>query len=456
MNYKVVAEKILDSVGGKDNVINAVFCATRLRVVVKSNDLVDQDKVEAVKEDINGYFYQSGQHQFIIGTGDVNKVHAEFMKLIPQEEADRDFKEDAFNEMTPVQKLFRILADILVPLIPALVTTGLLMGLRGFVLNLGVEMNEEFLTLFTMLTDTAFAFLPVLITYSATRKFGGNPILGIVVGLMMVAPQIPNAWAVSSGDADPMIISLFGLSVKVVGYQGSVLPGIFAGWLISTLEKQLRKVVPSLIDLIITPFFTILISIFVVLLVIGPVLHSLEIGATNLLLLLTKMPLGIGHMIFGAIQQVIVITGMHHAISVIEIQLLSTVGTNVIQPLTTASMAGQFGAAIGVMTLIKNKKKKANTLSAAIPTLFGITEPLLFGVNLPRMKAFVAGMIGGAAGGFVTYILSVAPNGMGVTFVPGLLFYTSSLTDFLGYLTVIVSAFVVGLAVTRMLVKAED
>ncbi|HZJ86891.1 MAG TPA: PTS transporter subunit EIIC [Erysipelothrix sp.] len=455
MKHKVVAEKILDSVGGKDNVINAVFCATRLRVVVKDNDLVDAEKVETLKEDISGYFYQSGQHQFIIGTGNVNKVHAEFTKLLPQE-IEGDFKEDAFKEMTPIQKVFRVLADILVPLIPALVTTGLLMGLRGFVLNLGVEMNEEFLTLFTMLTDTAFAFLPVLITYSATLKFGGNPILGIVVGLMMVAPQIPNAWAVSSGDAQPMVISLFGLSLKVIGYQGSVLPGIFAGWLISTLEKKLRKVIPSLIDLIITPFFTILISIFVVLLIIGPVLHNLELGATNLLLLLTKIPFGIGHMIFGAIQQVIVITGMHHAIGVIEIQLLSTVGSNVIQPLTTASMAGQFGAAIGVMALLKNKKKKANTLSAAIPTLFGITEPLLFGVNLPRVKAFVAGMIGGAVGGLVTFILSVAPNGMGVTFIPGLLFYTSSLTDFLGYIAVIASSFVVGLAMTRILIKEAD
>lgn len=456
MDYKLVAEKILDSVGGKDNVVNAVFCATRLRVILKDNDLVDTAKVDKIKaEDISGYFFQSGQHQFIIGTGKVNKVHEEFMKLIPNE-IDSDFKEDAFNEMTPVQKVFRLLADILVPLIPALVTTGLLMGLRGFILNLGIEMNEEFLTLFTMLTDTAFAFLPVLITYSATKKFGGNPILGIVVGLMMVAPQIPNAWAVSSGGAEPMIVSLFGLSIKVIGYQGSVLPGIFAGWLISFLEKKLRKVVPEIIDLIVTPFLTILTTIFVVLLLIGPVLHSLELGATNLLLLLVQLPLGIGYIIFGAIQQVIVITGMHHAIGVIEIQLLSTVGTNVIQPLTTASMAGQFGAAIGVMTLIKNKKQKANTLSAAVPTLFGITEPLLFGVNLPRTKAFVAGMIGGGVGGLVTYILNVAPNGMGVTFIPGLLYYTSSIGSFLGYIAVIVSSFVVGFIITRMLVRENN
>ncbi len=456
MNYQDIAARILESAGGKDNIQNFEHCATRLRIIVKDDTVVDVAKVDALKEDIGGYFFQSGQHQFIIGTGKVNYVYEAFQTLMGKAPSDTNFKEDAYANMKPMQKLMRIFADVLIPLIPALVTTGLLMGIRGMLTNMGVEMSVEFATLFGMLTDIAFAFLPVLITYSATKRFGGNPILGIVVGLMMVAPQLPNAWAVATGGAEPMVVSIFGLSINIVGYQGSVLPGIFAGWLVAWVERHVRKYVPAMMDLIVTPFVSILVSITVVLFVVGPMLHGVEQFATHGVLLLTQIPFGIGQIFYAAIQQVIVITGMHHALSVIEIQLITETGVNILQPLGTASMAGQFGAAIAVATLMRNKKQQSNAISASASTLFGITEPLLFGVTLPNPKAFAMGMVGGAVGGFVTYILGVAPAGMGITFIPGLLLYTQSVGAMIGYLIVIASSFATAFILTRMFVKVDQ
>lgn len=457
MNTTEVAQQILDAVGGKNNIRNLEHCATRVRIILVDDSKLEPQRLEDLKEVIGGYFFQSGQHQFIIGTGKVNKVYSSMNDLLGNTDRsnNNDFKENVYANMKPHQKLMRILADILLPLIPALVTTGLLMGIRGLITNLGVTMSPEFTALFEMVTDVAFAFLPVLITYSATKRFGGNPVLGIVVGLMMVAPQLPNAWAVASGAAEPMKISLFGLTIKVIGYQGSVLPGIFAGWLISVVEKQARKIVPAMMDLIVTPFVSILIPIAVVLLVVGPLLHSVELFATQGVLALMGLPFGIGQIIYAAFQQIIVITGMHHALSVLEIQLITETGVNILQPLGTASMAGQFGAAIAVATMIKDRNQKANALSASASTLFGITEPLLFGVTLPRPKAFVMGMIGGAVGGLVTYLLKVAPAGMGITFIPGFLLYTESFWSIASYLLVILSAFGVGFVLTRYFVDVK-
>ncbi|KOO04033.1 PTS transporter subunit EIIC [Vibrio nereis] len=449
MNYQATVNEILDSIGGVDNIRNAEHCATRLRLILKDNDKVNSDKAKDI-EQISGYFYQSGQHQFIIGTGKVSHVYNTLKQALGGEFESQDFKQDAFADMTLSQKLVRTLADILIPLIPALVTTGLLMGLRGMLLHSGAQFSPELLALFSMLTDTAFAFLPVLITYSAAKKFGGNTIIAIVVGLMMVAPQLPNAWAVASGGAEPMMVSLFGIDFPLIGYQGTVLPAIFAGWFVSYLERNLRRFVPAMMDLVFTPFLTITIAVFVILFGFGPILQSIEHGCTSLVRMALELPMGIGYILFGALQQMIVITGLHHALGVIEIGLLNETGVNPIQPLMTASMAGQFGAAIAVATLLKDKVKKGNAYSASMSTLFGITEPLLFGVNLQYGKVFVFGMAGGAVGGLVTYLLGISATGMGITFIPGVLLYSQSLTSVLGYLTVIASAFATAFCLTRV------
>ncbi|GEN56828.1 hypothetical protein GCM10012290_15370 [Halolactibacillus alkaliphilus] len=446
MKYQQTLDKLFEVVGGKDNIKNYEHCATRLRIILKDDSKVQKEMAEEIPES-KGYFFNTGQHQFIFGTGKVNAVYDDLKKVMgDSEQSSGDFKEDVYKNLSPAQRVIRTLADILVPLIPALVTTGLLMGIRGLLLELGVEFGDSGLALFGMLTDTAFAFLPVLIAYSATRKFGGNPIIGIVVGLMMVAPQLPNAWAVAGGDADPMTV--FGIGL--VGYQGSIIPAIIAGYMISKLEKVLRKVVPEMMDLVVTPFVSLTVTITVMLFILGPILQVVERGVIESIIFLIEAPLGIGYVIFAAFQQLLVITGLHHSLSIIEISLLNDTGQNVINTLITASMAGQFGAAIATALLMKNKVKRSNALSSTASTLFGITEPLLFGVNLRHFRVFISGMIGGAAGGLMTSILGLAGTGMGITFIPGLLLYTSSFWVFAQYLIVIAVAFAVGFILVRI------
>jgi PTS system sucrose-specific IIC component len=447
-NNKETVKQLLEAVGGKENIKTYEHCATRMRIILKDDSKLDKEKAEEVPES-KGYFFNTGQHQFIFGTGKVNSVYADLQKAMGgtgDSENTEDFDEEAYQNLNPVQKVVRILGDILVPLIPALVTTGLLMGIRGLLLELGVQMDDNWLAVFEMLTDTAFAFLPVLITYSATRKFGGNASIGIVVGLMMVAPQLPNAWEVAAGDAQPLTL----LGIDVVGYQGSIIPAIVAGYLISKIEKWCRKFVPQVMDLVVTPFVSLSVTIAVILLVLGPILQTLETGVLNSIVWLVEAPWGIGYIIYSAVQQLVVITGLHHSLSIIELGLLSDTGGNVLNTLGTASMAGQFGAAISAASLMKNQVKKANALSASASTLFGITEPLLFGVNLQSMRVFVSGMIGGAAGGLMVSIFGLKASGFGITFIPGILLYTQSFANILQYLIVIAVAFVVSFIVVRV------
>ena len=452
MKHEKTVSELLEVLGGKDNVSNYEHCATRLRVVLKDDEVVDKEEAEKITGN-KGYFYSTGQHQFVFGTGLVNEVYTDFdqqMKGSEAADSESSVKEDAYANLNPVQKLVRILADILVPLIPALVTTGLLMGIRGLLVELGMTMSPDVEALFAMLTDTAFAFLPVLIAYSATRKFGGNPIIGVVVGLMMVAPQLPNAYEVLGGTAEPLSI----IGIDVYGYQGSIFPAIIAGWLIAKFEKWFRTWVPQIMDLIVTPFLTLTFTIGIILFVLGPIIQGVESFVINGLVSVINAPLGIGYILFGALQQLLVITGLHHSLGIIELSLLSDTGLNMIQPLTTASMAGQFGAALGTAFLMKDAVKRTNMISSAVPTVFGITEPLLFGVNLRSLRVFISGMIGGAVGGLLTYILNLAAPGMGITFIPGLLLYVGNSGALMQYIIVTVVSFVVGLVLVRVQGKA--
>lgn len=447
MKHKEAVDAMLKVLGGKDNISSYENCATRMRIVLKDDSVVDKEAAETVPES-QGYFYSTGQHQFIFGTGKVNEVYDDFnqeMKGTTAADSESNVKEDAYANLNPAQKLVRVLADVLVPLIPALVTTGLLMGLRGLFVELGMTMSPGVETLFGMLTDTAFAFLPVLIAYSATRKFGGNPIIGIVVGLMMVAPQLPNAYEVLGGDAAPL--SIFGLDIY--GYQGSIFPAIIAGWLISRLEKWFRTWVPQVMDLIVTPFLSLTVTIAIIFFVLGPIIQLIESTVINGLVSMISAPFGIGYVLYAGLQQLLVVTGLHHSLGIIELSLLSDTGVNMLNPLGTASMAGQFGAAIGAAFLVKDKVRRTNMISAAVPTLFGITEPLIFGVNLRSMRIFASGMVGGAVGGLLTYIFNLAATGMGITFIPGLLLYVGDMFGMLQYVIVIIASATVGLLLVQ-------
>jgi PTS system sucrose-specific IIC component len=450
-NAKIIAPLVLEALGGKDNIQTMTHCATRLRVVVKSDEKVNKDKFEEI-EGVSGYFYQSGQHQIILGTGFVNKVHAELLENGIEE---GNHKEAANQKLSKPQQFVKALADIFIPIIPVLIATGLLMGLRGLLVNgFGMELSNELVVLSQVLTDTAFIFIPVLVTWSAMKKFGGTPVIGIVLGLMLVAPQLPDKWAVSFEDAEPLILSLFGLDLTITGMQSSILPAVFIGWLAARLEKKFRQWVPEVLDLIITPFLTLLSSLILGLVLVGPFIMLVENILTNAVMFFFELPLGLGGIVYGGLIQFLAVTGMHHTIVPIEVSMLTQTGYNIINPIGTAAIAGQAGAALAVVLSQKNKLKKSTMFSAVIPSFFGITEPLMFAINLPKGSPFLFGCLGGAVGGGLASILGIAAAGTGATMLPGMLLYIGN--GLLLYVLVILVALFTAFIATKLAYKEKD
>lgn len=295
-NYQEIAEKLV-AVVGEDNIVSATHCATRLRLQVKDRKAIDDSQVEQVEE-VKGVFYNAGQYQIILGTGIVNKVYAALQKTYSFNEVSKD--QIAKDEASPLQRAVRNIADIFVPIIPILGATGLFLGLKGVLFNetvlrvMGLTPNSipEWLSAsVTILTDTAFGFLTAFICWSAFKKLGGLPIIGFLIGLMLVSPALPNAYAVAGGTAEP--IMAFGV-IPLVGYQGSILTALITGMIGATLEKKLRKNMPNAMDLIFTPFLVILISVFVALFVLGPIVHAFEGQAVKVIEMFLHLPLGIG------------------------------------------------------------------------------------------------------------------------------------------------------------------
>ncbi|NRF26135.1 PTS transporter subunit EIIC [Vibrio coralliilyticus] len=418
---KVVADRVMALLGGEGNIVQLNHCATRLRVVAKDDEKVDAEGLSAT-EGVHGYFFQNGQHQVILGTGFVGKVFAimkgnEAIEETPQAEEKND-------KVSTFQTLTRTFSDIFVAIIPALVATGLLMGLRGLLVNgFGIELSPQLNTLSQVLTDTAFIFIPVLVTWSAMRVFGGNPVLGIVLGLMLVAPQLASKWDVAFGNAEAMMIPFMGFEIAVTGLQSSILPAVFMGWFAALVERTSRKYIPEVLDLILTPFITLLVSLIAGLVFVGPILLGIEKLITEAVLYFLQIPYGIGGLIYGGAIQFMAVTGMHHTIVPITIAMVTDTGFDYINPLGTAAIAGQFGAAMAVMSMQTNKVKRTGMFGAALPALFGITEPAMFAITLPRVKPFLYGCVGGALGGCLGAIAGIGSAGTGATMLPGVLLY---------------------------------
>ncbi|OPJ65736.1 sucrose-specific PTS transporter subunit IIBC [Clostridium chromiireducens] len=451
MKEQVVAKEILEHIGGKENIKSVEHCATRLRLILKDKEKINEKAIEAI-DGVKGQFFAAAQYQIILGTGFVNKVYA----AIVGESADlanSSVKEDAYSDMSLLQKLSRTFGDVFVPIIPVLVATGLFMGLRGLIQNLGVQMNENFVLFTQVLTDTAFAFLPALVAWSTMKKFGGTPVIGIVIGLMLVSPSLPNAYAVAGGTAEPIHLSLLGLSIPVVGYQGSVLPALVLGIIAAKTQKALKKVVPDVLDLIVTPFITLLISMILGLLVVGPIMHNAEQLIFGAIKMFMSLPFGIGGLIIGGVHQLIVVTGVHHALNALEVELLSSTGKDAFNAMITCGIVAQGSAALAVAFKTKDKKKRSLYISSAVPAFLGITEPAIFGVNLRFIKPFAFGCAGGSAGGMLAAILNLAGTGMGITAIPGMLLYVSNLG---GYLLINGVAIAVAFCLTYFFFKAEE
>ncbi|WP_218661216.1 sucrose-specific PTS transporter subunit IIBC [Streptococcus dysgalactiae] len=427
MDNRQIATEVIEALGGRENVRSVAHCATRLRVMVHDEGKIDKEKAEAIDK-VKGAFFNSGQYQMIFGTGTVNKIYDEVVALGLPTSSTSEQKAEAAKQGNVFQRAIRTFGDVFVPIIPAIVATGLFMGVRGLVTQPAImdlfgvhEYGENFLMYTRILTDTAFVYLPALVAWSAFRVFGGNPIIGIVLGLMLVSNELPNAWVVASG-GDVKPLTFFGF-VPVVGYQGTVLPAFFVGLVGAKLEKWLHKRVPEALDLLVTPFLTFAIMSALGLFVIGPVFHSLE----NLVLAGTQavlhLPFGIAGLIVGGIQQLIVVTGIHHIFNFLEAQLIANTGKDPFNVYLTAATAAQAGATLAVAVKTKSTKLKGLAFPSTLSALLGITEPAIFGVNLRYPKVFVSGLIGGALGGWVAGLFGIAGTGFGITVLPGTLLY---------------------------------
>ena len=445
-----VAAEILKYIGGADNIRSAEHCATRLRLILNDKSKIDEKAVENI-DGVKGQFFAAAQYQIILGTGFVNKVYNAIIKQVGNVATSN--KEEAYAQMSMSQKISRTLGDIFIPIIPVLVATGLFMGLRSTATNLGVQFSDNFMAMSQILTDTEFAYLPALVTWSAMKKFGGTPVIGIVLGLMLVAPQLPNAYAIADGSAVPMEFNIFGLSVPVIGYQGSVLPALILGIFASKLQQALKKIVPDVVDLIVTPFLTLLVSMVLGLLIIGPIMHTVELFIFGAIRTFLELPYGIGGFIVGGLHQVIVVSGVHQVFNALEIELLSSTGRDMFNALITGAIVAQGGAAIAVILRTKNRKKRAMYISAVIPAFLGITEPVIFGVNLRLMRPFICGLAGGACAGAAASIMQLAGTGMGITVIPGMLLYMDRLP---AYLLVNFIGLSIAFVLTMLFFKSEE
>ena len=429
MTNTEIAKKVIEALGGRENVNSVAHCATRLRVMVKDEAKINKDAIENL-EKVQGAFFNSGQYQIIFGTGTVNKMYDEVVALGLPTSTKAEMKAEAAKQGNWFQRAIRTFGDVFVPLLPAIVATGLFMGIRGAIVQdqvlalFGTTAEAfkatNFYTYSVVLTDTAFAFFPALICWSAFRVFGGNPLIGLVLGLMMVNSALPNAWAVASGDAQP--IMFFGF-IKVVGYQNSVLPAFFVGLTGAKLEKWLRKRIPDVLDLLLVPFLTFLVMSILALFVIGPVFHEVESYVKIATVWLLSLPMGLGGLILGGVHQVIVVTGVHHIFNLLESNLVTSTGSDPLNAIITAAMTAQLGATLAVGVKTKNPKIKALAFPAALSAGLGITEPAIFGINLRYGKPFIMGLIAGAAGGWLANILGLAGTSFGITIIPGTLLY---------------------------------
>ena len=446
MNNTEIAKSVIEAIGGKDNVSSVAHCATRLRIMVKDKEKIDTNRVENI-EKVQGAFFNAGQFQIIFGTGTVNRIYDEVVSLGLPTSTTSEMKAEAAKQGNWFQRAVRTFGDVFVPIIPAIVATGLFMGLRGLLEAFGVVLPSDFLIYSKILTDTAFIALPALVVWSTFKVFGGNQTIGIVLGLMLISGSLPNAWEVAQG-GEIVPIKFFGL-VDVVGLQGSVLPAFIIVVVGANFEKWVRKYVPEVLDLLVTPFITLFVMSILGLFVLGPIFHQVEKVILSITTTVLYLPFGLGGLIIGGTHQLIVVSGVHHIFNLLEINLLSATGQNPFNAIITAAMTAQGAAAVAIGVKTKSPKLKALTFPAALSAFLGITEPVIFGVNLRFRKPFVLSLLAGALGGALSALLGLAGTSNGITIIPGSMLYVGN-GQLLQYLFMVAVSFALGFTFTYL------
>lgn len=420
LDYRKCAQEIVDHIGGRENVAQAAHCATRLRLVIKDNSKVDKDYLDNV-EGVKGMFESNGQLQLIIGTGTVNKVYDEFLDITGMTAATKDDVKAAAAEKQPLwKKLLKPIGDVFVPILPAIVASGLMMGL---VEALGKALpgfaGSDWYAFLDMVANAAFVFLPGIVAISAARVFGGNIFLGAVIGLLMIHPNLINAWSVASYEGAIPTWNIFFFPVQQTGYQGHVIPVMIAVFLMCQIEKWLHKHVPEMLDLFITPLTTVLLTSYITFTIIGPIFAQLETWVLAGAKILVRNPIGACAM--GALYPWTVVMGLHHMYNVIEAGMLAESGLNTWMPIASAANFAQFGACLAVGLKARSNKTKAIAVPSSMSAALGITEPAIFGVNMRFFKPFLAGMVGGAVGAIFGALTGIGASAYGVTGIPGYL-----------------------------------
>ena len=446
MNIENIVQQLLPALGGEANIATATHCATRLRLVLVDDSKADLQIVGKI-EGVKGCFNNAGQTQIIFGTGLVNQVHAELIKHTGGVDASKDeVARAAAKKLNPLQRLARTLSNIFVPIIPAIVSAGLLMGFLGLMKTYNwVDPKSSIIILFDMFSSAAFIILPILIGYSSAREFGGNPYLGAVIGGIMTHPALTNAWGIAGGYES---MNFLGLDIAMVGYQGTVFPIMMTVWFMSLVEKTLRKITPQSLDLIVVPFLTVIMTGFVALLLIGPAGRALGDGISYMLNTVYVQAGWLAGLLFGGSYSLLVITGMHHSFHAIEANLLTNaaIGVNFLLPIWAMANVAQGGACLAVAARTKDVQIKSVAMPSGLSCLLGITEAALFGINLRFGKPFLAALAGGTVGGFYVAFMDVGMSAVGLTGIPGAAIALPE--DLLNYIIGMVIAFGVSFALS--------
>lgn len=453
VRYEAISEKITQLAGGRENIVGLAHCATRLRLVLADNEKADIKAMEEV-DLVKGVFVAGDQVQIIFGTGLVNDVcevmgelnHMNTMSL-------GDLKTKAGQKMNPLQKALKALSDVFIEIMPGILAAALLTGLSSVLGNLpAVESNETLygiVRLINISSGAIFGFLPLCVAYSTVKRFGGRPIMGIVIGCIMLSNSLADAYAAAQGTVDVTTLHIFGFNVELVGFQGGIIVALLIGIVTAKLDQFFEKKVPEMIRLLVSPLLTTLVSSFLLFLLIGPIGRGLASGITAGLVWMTKNLGIVGYVVFSGVQQLIVITGLHHVFGAIETQLLVDTGRNFLNPLMSVAIIAQGGAVLGYMVRnLKNAKAKELCIPSFVSVLFGITEPALFGVNIRYRYPLAGGCIGGAVGGAVVYLTNLAALGFGTTVVPGIALADSTNHGYVNYVIAHLVALGVGFIAT--------
>ena len=458
--YKKISKEVLENIGGSENIQGAAHCATRLRIVLKDLSLAKTDKLENI-DLVKGCFVAGSQLQLIFGAGTVNEVYKVFAKEAKLENMSlSDVKDIANNKENPLQKVIKALSDVFVEIIPAILAAAILLGVTGFLANFEAVKTNQTLYAINRLSNLAsvgiFAVLPMVVVYSATKRFGGRAILGIVVGAIMLDGSLANAYSIGTPGFNPEILDLFGLKIQMVGFQGGIIVALMMGYIVAQLDKFFEKKIPSVIKLLVSPMLTVFISTFLLFTIVGPIGRELSNYITGgLVWVSTEFGL-IGYMIFAGLQQIIVITGLHHILNAAEAQLIATTGRDFLNPLMSVALISQGGAVLGYYLLHRKERKVAEiALPSFVSILFGISEPAIFGVNLKYKFPLIAGCIAGAIAGAFVYIFKLSSLGFGATAIPGITIIDPVNNGYINYIIVHLIGLVLGIVICYTFGKAK-